>query len=1105
MLLNAYAQATSRLFLRRWHQHYLLIQIFIRMKIIAVLLLGCCLQSAAHTHAQGIDLDVQRTPLKAVLSRITEQTGTSFLFTENLLQLSVPVTLAAHDVTLSQALALCFADQPLEYTIINETVVLSRKPKSAEILSDSVVTAQGIVRSNGVPLAGVSVSLLHSPIGTVTNSRGEFLLPHLLMHSHLVFSYTGYTIQEIVLESSGYLTVDLSVSVNKLDEAVVIAYGSTTKRLNTGIVSRITAKDIAQQPLSNPLQALEGRITGLNITQQTGVPGGNFIVRIRGRNSISNGSEPLYIVDGVPFTSTPINSNSLSIGITRQGNPLNNLNPSEIESIEVLKDADATAIYGSRGANGVILITTKKGITGATQLEVQAYAGIGRLGRKMDLLTTPQYLTMRHEAFQNDGATPSSNDYDVNGQWDTTQSHDWQKELLDHTSQVTDAQISLYGGNSTTQFRIGAGYHRETTVFPGSLHDQKASAHFQITNTSQNGKFHMQFTSNFTAANNHLPQIDLTSTALTLAPDAPSLYDPQGKLNWANSTWTNPLSYLLQSYTSSTSNLIANASASYTLFSGMDFKTSFGYTQMSVDEMTTSPTYSYRPSFHLSSGSAQFANSSIQTWIVEPQATYHRNIGAGQLSLLAGMTFQGTLSSGQNYDATGYANDGLLENRLAAADLKISGEHYSEYRYGAVFGRINYMYSNKYLINLTARRDGSSRFGSENRVQNFGSTGAAWIFSKENFIEKRFTFLSYGKFRASYGSTGSDQIPDYGYLDTYRPVPNPYQGITGLFPTNLYNAQYSWESNKKLEAAIELGFFHDRVLLTTGYYRNTSSNQLVGYSLAPTAGFASLPYFNLPATVRNSGWEIDLNTANFSTAHFSWSTNVNISFPTNTLVAYPDLASSTNADYYVIGQPLSILKTFHVSGINPQDGITVIQDIDHDGTISTGDMTGIANVAQKYYGGLQNTFRWKSLDLSFLIQFVKQTGYHYFANFLFPQPGAMGNQPQTVLSRWQQPGDQTTVGKFSQDYGPTFIPYLYSALLGDRMVGDASYIRFKNISVTYHLSGNWMHNAKLSGCKLFIQGVNLFTLTRFTGMDPETGVGNLPLSKIITAGAAFTF
>ena len=852
-----------------------------KARSIVIFLLAVLLQVSATVHAQEkISLSEKNAPLEKVFADIQKQTSFNIWFDKALLDKTSKVDINLKDVSIEQAMTAACTGQPLEFGIVGKNVVVKGKEtKQITEPNGKIDVAGKVVNENGEAVSGVSVVIKGSHTGTRTEKDGSFSLTGINEDATLVITGTNVETKEERINHRGNLIILVKTRISKLDDVQIIGYGQTTRRLNTGNVSTVKAETIAEQPVSNPLAALEGRVPGLVITQATGVPGGAFTILLRGQNSIANGNTPLYIIDGVPFPSAPMGSNSTSYQITQGGNPLSSINPLDIEQIEILKDADATAIYGSRGANGVILITTKKGISGKSKLDVHFYTGTGSITRMMHLLNTPQYLAMRHEAFRNDGASPDPTyDYDLT-EWDTTRNTNWQKSLIGGTSHVTDVSANLSGGNSSTQFLLGSGYHRETTVFPGDEADQRISLHFNLSHASEDKKLLILFSANYTSENNNLFRQDLTGQALSLAPDAPPLFDKTGKINWPFPDFQNPLAYLNQEYNSNTSTLLGNATFGYQITHNLQLKADVGYTSLQIQENSTLPLSSYNPVFRNNlQGISLQATNLFNSWIAEPQINYHHALLRGNLTLLVGMTFQENNQKNQTLNGTGYTSDALIENIAAAPHISILDNGIILYRYNALFGRIQYNLKDEYLLSFTCRRDGSTRFGPGKQWANFAAAGAAWIFSKEEFFVKKLPFISLAKLRGSYGITGNDQIPDYGYLDTYSPTQFPYNSIPGLIPTRLPNADYSWETNKKLELALEFGLWKDRVLGSVSWYRNRSSNQLVGYPLPFITGGNSIQA-NLPALVENTGLEMEGSYKIIATSLVSWLTALNMSIP----------------------------------------------------------------------------------------------------------------------------------------------------------------------------------------------------------------------------------
>ncbi len=1073
-----------------------------------------------------ISIALDNVPFENALKEIGRAAHVKFVYSPNQLQNEGNVSIDVQQRVLSEVLDEILTPRQIKFKVHEKESMITLKkmegeqkeerssiqsPNSKQQLHQ--ITGLVIDAANQQPMAGVNVIVRGTTNGTSTNGDGRYSL-NVENGDVLLFSFIGYATMEVNVGSQSLMDVSLKEDVNSLKEVVINAgYYHTTKASQTGNIGRVEAQEIRKQPVSNPLAAMQGRVPGLEITQETGVPGGNFKVRIRGQNSIANGNDPLYIIDGVPFTSTSMTFPATSFNILLQGNsPLNGINPADIESIEVLKDADATAIYGSRGANGVILITTKKGSAGKPKVDVHFYSGSGNPASKMELMKTPQYLAMRTEAMNNSG-------FPINGTtapdlvtWDANRYTDWQDELIGNTATVNDAQIGISGGDPLTQYSVSLGYRKETTVFPGNNGDQRMAAHISLNNKSKNEKLVTSFSVKYSVNTSNLIKRDLTDLALTLPPNAPPLYTEQGDLNWGtdlnSDTWVfpymnHPLSYLKTDYDSKSKNMLANAVVSYAILPNLFAKVNLGYTDIVTNTVLTTPVSSLAPQVAaIEINKSVFTTSGFNNWTAEPQLNWKPKIGKGQFDILIGTSFLEQVEQGLVQNASGFADEALMKNIGAASTVTASTNYYSQYRYEAFFGRVNYALHEKYFINLTGRRDGSSRFGPGKQFANFGALGLAWVFSEENFLKNNLPFLSFGKLRSSYGITGNDQLGNYQYLDTYTPS-GTYQGSSALKPVRLANPDYAWETNKKLEGGIELGFIKNRINASVSLYRNESSNQLVGYSLPPTTGFASVQG-NLPAVVQNKGVEIELSSHNIDKGDWHWTTSINLTIPHNKLVSFPNLeASPAYANILIVGKPLSTLKRYEAMGVDAQTGLYTFKDVNEDGSINILDQQTPVFVGQHYYGGLNNTITFRNVQLDILFQFSKQSKLN-FINIFSSSPGnGLGNQPDWVTGQWQQPNDVAQYQMFNQN---TTVQQAYdkerSSTAG---ISDGSYIRLKNISLSYELPTLWSKKILMEQARVFVQAQNLLTFTHYKGLDPESTGLVLPPLRMITFGFHFTF
>lgn len=951
---------------------------------------------------------------------------------------------------------------------------------------------------NGQPLLGVTIVVKNRDYGVTTNIEGEFSI-QVANGETLVFSSMGYQSQEILVQNQTPLNIILKEDRAALEEVTINAgYYTVTERERTGNISRVTAEELENQPVLNPLAAIQGRMPGVEISQSTGVPGGGFDIKIRGTNSLrADGNDPLFIIDGVPYPSNSITDDRVGKA-SIQTSPLANIDISNISSIEVLKDADATAIYGSRGANGVVLITTKSAKAGETRYNLNIQKGVGTVANHIDLLNTQQYLDLRREAYSNMGVEPTAAGAPDLLVWDQNWYTNWQDELIGGTADLTNIQGSISGGDSHTTYRFNGGFREENTVFPGDFKNRLFTGGINLDHRSKDGRFTAGVSSTFSYNRNELPKIDLTFPALRLAPNAPALYTPGGELNWENSTFSNPLALLEERYRGETSNLVSSATLGYQILSGLRLSSRFGFTQLITRENQYTPQSAFDPANTFNRRSASDNHSRLNTWTVEPQLDYKQKWGDFDLSVLVGATVQETTNDKQILQATGFSSDQLLENLQAAGSTQILFSGSTDYKYRAVYGRFHVDFKDKYLLNLTGRRDGSSRFGPGREYASFGAIGAGWIFSEEAFLKQALPWINFGKLRFSYGTTGSDQIGDYQYLDLWNATSFNYQNTTGLYPTRLVNEDFGWETNRKLEGGLELGLINDALNLGISYYRNRSSNQLVGLPLPGSAGFTSIQY-NFPALVENKGWEFSLGTKSFGSEHFSWSTNLNLTIPKNTLLEYENIENSPYNYTYTVGEPISIQKGFRYNGVNPETGIYEFEDLNGDGFISfPDDLVDLVDLDPQFFGGFQNTFQYKDFTLDFLFQFVKQQGRNYYSTF--DLPGFMTNQPLELIDRWQQVGDNAPFQKVESGFGTGYFAYqrASSSAFG---YDDASYVRLKNLSLSYKVPEFAGINTRI-----YFEGQNLFTVTNYKGLDPENAGSNLvPPLRFLSLGLDINF
>jgi TonB-dependent starch-binding outer membrane protein SusC len=1061
-----------------------------------------CLLACPTAYSQplsnSINISLTNASFEQAIKEIKKQTGYEFVYTSEQVKKSVPVTLFFTSASLKHVLDACFKEQPFTYVIEEKYIaVKDRVENSTERRQQKEINGK-VTDENGNSLVGITVAVKSSGYATATDNNGHFVLQNVNERDILIVSSIGYQTLLVPVNGNDYFDIRLEVAITKMDETLIIAYGATTRRLNTGSIAKVSSKEIERQPIDNPLAAIQGRVPGVFVTTLNGLPGGNIKLEIRGRGSIAAGTDPLYIIDGVPYSSTPLNKDYVDfIAVNGEISPLNNINPNDIESIEILKDADATAIYGSRGANGVVLITTKKGKGGQTKFDFNVSHGFSKVAELPALLSASQYLELRREGFRNDGISPTVSNAPELMIWDTTKSTNWAEYMWGKIANRTSVQGTVSGGSASTNFLLSGYYRTEGTILKGNEYFTSGGGRSNIQHISDNKKFSLLLSTSYNFDYSNLI-LGSTLSEVGLAPDFP-LYDSSGNLNWLGVS-TNPVATINQRAKATNTTFISNLSLQYSLLKNLQLKVAAGYTLNELQQVNTIPKFTISPTNFRNYNSTAFGNNQNRTVIIEPQASYSRVIGKGNLDVLFGGTWQSSLLAGNLIKAINFSNENLLEFLGAAGGYEYSTSLNNQYKYASAFGRVTYSYKKRYILNATARRDGSSRFGPGKQFGNFGSLGLGWIFSNYDDIQRMLPFLSFGKFRASYGLTGNDKIPDYQFLSSYS-TGSVYQGVAGFSPSVLGNPLYSWETNWKAEGAMELGFLKDRLVFNLSYYRNRSSNQLVGYSLPYQTGFSSFQA-NLPAVIENTGIEGELNSDIIKSKSLTLSVSFNITFPRSKLVSYPGLSSSVYATRFEVGKDLNIVKGYHFLGVDPATGLASYQDVNQDGKISQPqDFIMIGKTSPYYFGGFGQQLKYKSLNVDVFFQFVKQ-----YSRGAEMAPGNSRNQFATVLGRWQKPGDITNIPRASAISGTPGALSYSNLVYSDAFFYNASYMRFKNISFSYSLPHALIAKMKMENVRLYINGQNFLTIRKRVNLnDPETLQGGIPPLKTVVAGIQINF
>lgn len=941
------------------------------------------------------------------------------------------------------------------------------------------------------PLAGAVIKVKETNITAISNNDGEFELTLAKGKYQLSFQYLSYGSKELVVAipfDKALLKIDLSANLNDLNEVQVIGYGTTTKRLSTGSISTLSSKDISSQPVSNILSAMSGRLAGITIQTTNGLPGGNINVQIRGKGSIAAGTSPLYIVDGVPFDGSSPNAFNSNISVNNiAGNisPLNNINPADIETITVLKDADATSIYGSRGSNGVVIINTKQVRKDGTAVDIGFKTGLSTAAQLPKILNLEQYLQMRKEAFANAGIIPSSNptsssyapDLTV---WSQTKSTDWIDYIFGGNAKLDELRISLGSKTTHNGFQINGNYRKEGTILSkDDVYDRAgitASYHFN------KGKFNLTSSIQFSNQKSDYSNLSSSNTFL-LAPNYP-LYQADGSFNWFGGN--NVLAEMNARSISQTSNLMNSLQLEQGLFSFLSLKVNLGYTQSIYKQMLKNPLIAQRPN---AVNSVRHSNNSIKSLIIEPQLNFNHSISKHAFNGLLGLTFQDRKAQREFLQLSNFNVEQLMEDWGAGAIIDSKSNNETLYRYNAVFARLGYSYANKYILNTTVRRDGSSRFGPSNRFGTFYAIAGAWIWSDENFIKNTVPIISYGKLRLSIGTTGNDQIGDGQYLSTYSSTgSNLYQGQSALRPNRISNANFHWETTLKRDVAVDVGLFNDRMLFSANYYKNSSKDQLLEQALPLLTGFSSYQA-NIPAVVVNKGFEFTGQFNFLQKQAVKGSLNFNINWVKNKLQSFQGLENSTYANVYKIGTDISTVPGYNWLGINPSNGMSVYGDINGQNELAPYAYHQLGTINPQIYGGIGTQWSYRGISLSVFGQFSKQNGLGFALSTL---PGAgMTNGFLAIQQRWS-PANLTA--KFpAARLNSNDINYKNSSA----NFFDTSYFRLKSVAISYNVPTDFLKKISVKNLSLSIEAQNLLTLwnNKLPMFDPESGNLSSGLSR----------
>lgn len=988
----------------------------------------------------------------------------------------------------------------------------------------------------GETLIGVSVALKGKTIGAVTDVNGKFVLKLAATEQPtLTFSYIGYTPQDVAVGSRTVVDVQLRKDNKSLNEIVVIGYGEVQRKDLTGSVGSVKMEDLQKAPVGSAIEALAGRVAGVQVSSESGKPGAGVNIIVRGANSITQDNSPLYVIDGFPMEEA-----NASI-----------LNPAEIESIEVLKDASATAIYGARGANGVIMITTKRGKEGAPTINYSAYGGVQKIINKIPLMGGYEFVKLQAERdpagiLLNYLSSGRTLDY-----YRDAETIDWQDRLFE-TSPMQNHSISVMGGTKNTKYSISGNLFDQKGIIINSGFNRKQGK-FTLDQTF-NDKFKVGATLTYNAsktygANPATPDQSFSAMNYLMysvwgyRPVSFSgiemedmLNDPDLSADDARNDYRiNPIlsakNELRQNYEN---RLVANGFAEYAFTKSLKLKITGGinsasYRQESFNNSLTR--YGYWGSTDKVNGSLLYTNSN--TWQNENLLTFNKKIGQHNFNAVGGVIFQENDYKRYGLRAIQLPNETLGLSGLSQGIAQPVTSINSEWALMSYLGRINYNYKYKYYLTASFRTDGSSKFRDGNKWGYFPSAAFSWRIINEDFM-KQYKFISDAKLRMGYGVTGNNRVTDYATyaqmnFDNTGGNYNGYYSFNnnlaqGVFLSSLANPELKWETTSQTNIGLDLGFFKQRITLTADYYKKNTYDLLLNAELPYSTGYTSA-FKNIGKT-SNEGLELSLTTENIKTTEFSWSSSFNIAFNKNKVVALTENQESLtrtvgwDQNYrdipgYIakVGQPLGQIYGYIWEGVYQYDdfdklpsgayqlktGITTngsgiviepghikYKDLNGDGKIDNLDRTVIGRGFPIHQGGFSNNFKYKNFDLNIFLQWSYGNDVLNANRLLFEA----GNKPYlnqyaTFENRWTPTNTNTTMFKVNGQ-GPT----AYSS----RVVEDGSYLRLKTIDFGYRLPAGIVKRLKINSARVYASAQNLFTITNYSGYDPEVAVYYSPLT-----------
>ena len=983
---------------------------------------------------------------------------------------------------------------------------------------ERTVTGTVTSQEDGLPVPGATVRVKGiTGIGTQTGPTGKFSLRVPANGTTLVVTFVSYETKEFAIPANNVVNAVIVSDSKALNEVVVTGYGTQTKKDLTGAVASITGEKIQNMPVQTFDKAMQGRAAGVQVTTNSGQPGSGISVRVRGVGTINGSAEPLYIIDGVQ-----VNAGGLSTVTTQ--NVLGAINPNDIESIQILKDAATAGIYGSQAANGVVIVTTKRGKAGRTNVKLSVQQGVNSQINPYELLNSQQYYELRREAVVNralrlgnpvatavanlNSASFGSTTIDPT----TLPTVDWYNEVF-RDANFGEYNLSFNGGSEKTKFFVSTNFNTTDGVAIASDYKKggiRANVDNQITD-----KLSFEANLNLTYTKSGGPGTNagfFTNTPFTGAlyiPPYNTVYMPDGSYrngaNLRNAQNVNIIQHLNEELRSTKSiQSISNVALNYKpipglnvrLFGGIDFADAANYTY----RPTTIPIYAP------TGGSGSESSIRNLNYNVSGTASYTKSINTDHnFSVLGGFEYRSATQEQLGASAQGFPSPLFVLLSSASTPLTTTST-FTQYKIASIIGSLKYDYKSKYLFSSNLRYDGSSRFGNDYKFGLFGGVSGGWRISQEEFL-KNSKLVSELKLRASFGVVGTQPTTDFGALALYGSPGSTgaYNGGGSIRPTQLANPELTWEQTQQTGVGLDFGFFNNRITGAVDLYKKKTTKLLLDRTLPTNSGFTSIRENG--GQLDGKGLDVEINTVNLDLENgFKWSSTFNIAFFKNKLISLNNGATRIG-NTYIVGQPTNILYTFKYAGVNPADGRPMFYDKNNNityipvaGVDADDRIIGFAN--PKSFGGFGNTFSYKGVSLDILFQYqYGNSSYLQTAQILEASGMSIENQVTSQLDRWTTPGQITGVPRAYDGYTE---PGGYDPTnLSSRFIQKASYIRLKQINLSYRLPATFVQKIGLQGVNVFLQGLNLATITNYRGEDPENTGNNLngyPQPKTISGG-----